>query len=108
MVAAKNKSRRLIFAVAPPAAQCGRTDGRTDEVFWYNLPTTAISTALATMSVSLSRPSYLVLASSSLVVVTWRLLQWRARKRAKKTVERVKKMVKEGAPLVSKAKKQKK
>jgi hypothetical protein len=61
-----------------------------------------------TMSVSLSRPTYIVLASSSFVVVTWRLLQWRARKRAKKTVERVKKMVKEGAPLVSKVKKQKK
>jgi hypothetical protein len=53
------------------------------------------------MSVSLSRPTYIVLASSSFVVVTWRLLQWRARKRAKKTVERVKNMVREGAPLVS-------
>jgi hypothetical protein len=53
-----------------------------------------------TMSVSLSRPTYIVLASSSFVVVTWRLLQWRARKRAKKTVERVKDMVREGAPLI--------
>jgi hypothetical protein len=54
------------------------------------------------MRVQVSRSSYLVLVSSSAVFVTFRILQWRARSRARKTVERVKEMVEENQPLVSK------
>jgi hypothetical protein len=48
-----------------------------------------------------ARPAFVVLAaSSSVVYVTYRLLQWRARKRARGTVDRVRNLLPEG-PLVS-------
>jgi hypothetical protein len=53
------------------------------------------------MAIKVPRSAVAVLVSSSVVIVTYRLLQWRARKRARKTVDRINDMVQEGGPLVS-------
>ena len=52
------------------------------------------------MKLVLSQSAYVLLASSSVTIAAWRLMQWRARKRAKLAAERVQGMVKTG-PLVS-------
>ena len=39
------------------------------------------------------------LASSTVLLATWKVLQWRARKRAKETVDEVESLLREG-PLV--------
>lgn len=52
------------------------------------------------MKLVLSQSAYVLLASSSVTIAAWRLMQWRARKRAKLAAERVQGMVKPG-PLVS-------
>lgn len=49
-----------------------------------------------------SRPAYIVVVSSSLCLVTWRILLWRARKRVRKSVERIETMLESGGPLVRK------
>ncbi|CAB9508063.1 hexakisphosphate kinase 3 [Seminavis robusta] len=51
------------------------------------------------MKLVVSQSAYVLLASSSLTLATWRLLQWRARKRAKEAAERVQDMVQLG-PLI--------
>jgi hypothetical protein len=52
------------------------------------------------MRVVLSQSAYVLVVSSSITLATYRLLQWRARKRAKIAAEKVQGMVKPG-PLVS-------
>ena len=49
----------------------------------------------------LSRSTTFVIASSSLAVATWRIILWRARTRAKKTVDRVRDLLPHDGPLVS-------
>lgn len=54
---------------------------------------------MTNMKVKVSRPTYIFLLSSSVITVTWKIFQWRARKRAKEIVELAK--LRENAPLVS-------
>jgi hypothetical protein len=59
-----------------------------------------MSARLGRTNGSVSQYGLMLATSSSLLFVTYRLLQWRARLRAKATVDRIKSLVKEGEPLV--------
>ena len=79
-----------------PVGVCGgryQWDGKGQDLQYLPLETII-------MRAPVSRSTALAVATSSVLLVsTWRLLQWRARKRAKETADRVKKMLRDG-PLV--------